>query len=543
MDRDVDLMEFYYPSKVLIENTPIEINCINDLGAQQNIVIEGTVGQGKSIFLRYLCVRELQLGVSIPLFIELRRLQDGDSISQQIHKTLVDLGFPDDSDVVQFVIAHLPTILLLDGFDETKPSRRTQIIDDIESLIKRNVKVRCIVTARPDSDIQRSSFFRVVKLCALSRTDLPLIIERLLPDPEMANKLMEGIRRHAGELMSLLITPLMATLLVITYKAEQRIPNHMSEFFDGIFSLLLSRHDSTKPGFARFRACTLSDREMRELFEVTCFVTKIRGKISLSVQEMYAAIKEGCLILQLQCEAQSFLEDVRKVTGLILEEGGRCYFVHKSVQEYYAAYFVSRRPEDWRKEFYGKIASKSNWRGWEQEISFLQEIDKYGFFKYFLIPQIQEVTKVSGFQDWLSGVGSNVFKRLLMEAEINFQMDEEIRVVSYVGADLRIKNWVWSRLFGIIVDGFFAIRGVKWWTLTETGRLKYIDNEYGEQLYRGVIAAKLLDVPECRGAVQELGMTSVKWLMKWYDDAVSYVRVVDSSRDLVSLLSSTPSKN
>src|SRR5207247_2226157 len=53
-EREVDLMKFYHPSKVLIGNICKEVDKLSDLECNGNVLIEGTVGQGKTIFLRYL---------------------------------------------------------------------------------------------------------------------------------------------------------------------------------------------------------------------------------------------------------------------------------------------------------------------------------------------------------------------------------------------------------------------------------------------------------------------------------------------------------
>lgn len=58
-EKAVDLSSFYYPSKIRVEKNRVTINRFSDFGYDGNILIEGTVGQGKSIFLRYLASVEL----------------------------------------------------------------------------------------------------------------------------------------------------------------------------------------------------------------------------------------------------------------------------------------------------------------------------------------------------------------------------------------------------------------------------------------------------------------------------------------------------
>ena len=55
IEKAVDLTSFYHPAKVVVGNQRKIVHQIADFGFDGNILIEGTVGQGKSIFLRYLC--------------------------------------------------------------------------------------------------------------------------------------------------------------------------------------------------------------------------------------------------------------------------------------------------------------------------------------------------------------------------------------------------------------------------------------------------------------------------------------------------------
>jgi len=75
IDKAVSLKRFYYPSSLTIDNKKTNINSISKIPTNGNIVIQGIVGQGKSIFLRYLSYQEINIGSRIPIFFELRRIE------------------------------------------------------------------------------------------------------------------------------------------------------------------------------------------------------------------------------------------------------------------------------------------------------------------------------------------------------------------------------------------------------------------------------------------------------------------------------------
>ena len=79
VEKEVSLFEFYYPSRVLLPGSPSAYapRLASELCVGSNLVIEGTAGQGKSIFLRYLYGRQafaLDTSKVLPVFIELRRV-------------------------------------------------------------------------------------------------------------------------------------------------------------------------------------------------------------------------------------------------------------------------------------------------------------------------------------------------------------------------------------------------------------------------------------------------------------------------------------
>lgn len=102
-DKPVDLFSFYCKTHVIFDDKRLELDNISDIDTVDNLLIEGIAGQGKSILLRYLCIKELDSGNSIPVFIELRRLTDKDNIEKLIYIKLRELGFNISEDVLIYL--------------------------------------------------------------------------------------------------------------------------------------------------------------------------------------------------------------------------------------------------------------------------------------------------------------------------------------------------------------------------------------------------------------------------------------------------------
>lgn len=102
MDKAVDLLTFYYPAKIQVGENRVAINQIADLGYEGNIVLEGRVGQGKSILLRYLAATDFCLNRRVPIFIELRNYRQGQTLEEMALLELKALGFEMTDEVFLF---------------------------------------------------------------------------------------------------------------------------------------------------------------------------------------------------------------------------------------------------------------------------------------------------------------------------------------------------------------------------------------------------------------------------------------------------------
>lgn len=402
IDREVNLMRFYYPSKLIIgtidpdrdnrfEET-IEtklIDQIDQIPGKSNAILQGTAGQGKSIFLRYLCSQELRRGSKIPIFFELRKIQKEKTLKHHLFEILDAWGFEINEELFDFFAGTGKFIFLLDGFDEIEPSLVKDIITELELISEKYANLQIIITSRPDSGIERSTFFRVYHLAPLTERDHEGILNKLLDgDDKQAQTILDALKDSSTEIKQLLTTPLLMTLLVISYKAEQKIPEQFSDFYEHLFQTLLSRHDKSKPGYIRPKKSSLNERKMQEFFEAFCFLASKKAITTMSYDEIHSLAEDAVKLSTIKCDANSFIEDVSKIACLVVKEGWNFHFIHKSVREYHAAIFIARRPDDFAKSFYNAML-QGKWDIWRQELFFLSQVDKYRFSKYFAIPHIE----------------------------------------------------------------------------------------------------------------------------------------------------------
>jgi len=393
LEKAVDLQQFYCDSHVYLNSDSAKRNSrqrkkiarISDFPDKANILVEGIAGQGKSIFLRYLCGQEIYRGEYIPVFAELRRIQEGQSFVDFLIKTLKTFHIDVDSEMLGELANSGKLLILLDAFDEVLEEEKSRVLMEIEDFAGEYEGARLIVTSRPGIGISSSPKFEVVRLSDLEGEEYIAVINMISEDSEKSEELIKKIKSNKGGIRDLLLTPLLVTLLVIQYKSFRELPEQLSDFYDSLFQTLLKRHDGVKPGYARKRKCKINDIQYRQVFEVFCLLSKNQTYRAFKHVDAYRIAVDSLGERKLKCDGDAFLSDIVSVTCLLVKDGEEYRFIHKSVQEYYSASCIKNMPDILIKSAYANLISDGIWK-FHQELMFLEEIDPYRYRKFGLLP-------------------------------------------------------------------------------------------------------------------------------------------------------------
>lgn len=391
IDKEVDIKKFYCPTRVAVKREEGEvtkiIRKIADFEYRGNIVVQGTAGQGKSIFMRYLTMSVLANEDAFPIFVELRQIKDVESLLALMIRSLADQGVELTGETLVSLSKSGRLKLFLDGFDEVPESRRQDLVADIESLAERSGgAMQIIVTSRPNSGIEYSSAFRIFSIAFLSWKAADYMIRKLMPG-EAALHLIAGVSE--SRVRHLLTTPLMVALMIVRYSAEQSIPKSAMAFYDNLFMILLCRHDNSKPGFIRNRKSRLGDAALYDFFCALSFISAQNSRLVFTELELLDAAQRAQEICRRQdVDSATVVSDITKITCLLVEEGGVYSFIHRSVCEFHAAQFIHRQEEKFKSKFYD-MCLRSEMYKWRGELNFLQKIDEASFCRYYWVPLLE----------------------------------------------------------------------------------------------------------------------------------------------------------
>ncbi len=510
-DSSIDLHEFYVPTRV--RNVSRRINSITDIDIE-NIVLEGTVGQGKSIFMRYLTYKEAKKGDRIPIFFELRKLEESQSLEEAISATISEWIPLFSKDKFSKLAESGDLVLFLDGFDEVRSDDLQALLNEIESWHKRYPKMQLVISSRPQSDIQKMSIFSVRELAPYTYPEQEALIDKLVTEIDTRSSLKNSIKESASEIKELLTTPLMVTLYVMIYRALSDPPKTQSEFYENIFSILSTRHDKTKPGYKREFNSQLGETALQEIFEEVCFISVKQNKLVFSYPELKGII-QSCLERQnIEVDASDVLLDFSKVVCLLPKDGLNYTFMHRSIQEYFYASFLLNRPESLRRKFYKKyLIDYSLFQKTQGIIRFLKDTDKYNYIKYCELPILEEFIKNFDISEYSSCFIKNMF---IKSSNENNRI--ELNLVS--GEELLLSNFYYPKQ----IDNIFCI--VR--DFISTGNFEHTswslcDNDREDLINSGFIQLKDIISEEDLNTLECLINEESRKLIRLYEDFKIYI--------------------
>lgn len=542
VEKEVSLFEFYYPSRVEFPDLPvIQINSYAEIPGSNRYIIQGTAGQGKSIFLRYLygtiCFQAEKIG-KVPIFIELRKLTASLTIRDHILLSLKQLGFEVAADNVDIFLSSDKLILLLDAFDEIDTQLLNSAIVEIEDICNRFPALPVTITSRPDSGIQNLALFRVAKLQPLAEGDLLPFLKRVCQDAAQATQVHETIQSVEGHgIENLLTTPLLVTLLVWLYRAQSTIPSTLTKFYEQLFDVMFYKHDQAKPGFKRLRYTNLDDEALKELFEGFCFQAKLLGIKSFDTNTFSDTCRKAVETVGIDVSSTGLRSELIKTACLLVEDGLEITYIHRSVSEFYAARFVKNSSDDFARSFYAQVADRNIMRDWLGELNFLHQIDSYRFAKYFLLDQANGALRMLDYVDGSDNVRSSEFYRR-GEGSVAMQYmwkDGKPIIQGLTGFDFPKEKCAWfaSRLMWSFLDSFLQVVGkgafLEQHALIPVGLQ---DGEFFDVTYSSVVGL----APSLRVETDQNLLNVVEYIKRERDEAMALVAREGGKRSLVLMM-------
>jgi len=392
-DSPINLFDFFQQPQLSYDNKKFCINHIDEIKKEVSIdtntvVFKGTVGQGKSIFLRSLAIHDFIENKRIPVFIELKNISKNKGLIRLI-KDYLNPWIGDDDEIFRLVLKSGKISIFLDAFDEVDLDLFKETYNSVDNLTKNYPDLKITITSRPETIILQHPNFYTISLRPYSYKEQKGLIEKIVDDVENQKKLIESIRSSSFEVRSVLTTPLMVILYIKQYTFGFSVPKHVSDFYKNIFDVVTFTHDKSKGIEKRKSFSNLSQDQLEKVFERFCFETFLVRKTVFDKSFFIELLKKSIrkIGISTDIDYMDLIDDYTRFACLILRDGADFTFIHKSIQEYYVASFITNLPEASAQDVINKKFIKQNFFKFMNTnyLDFLEVLKPYFYKKYYLL--------------------------------------------------------------------------------------------------------------------------------------------------------------
>lgn len=345
------------------------------LQISNNILIMGTGGIGKSMMMRYFFLNTANHGEYIPVLLELRKISSQSighiSILDLIYSCMNDFDIKLPREQFEYSLRLGKYVFLMDGFDEIKESQAAETAAAIQDFCAKYPKNPCIITSRPRRDTSPLETFTTLESLPLSKEQSVCLASKIWEADEKTTEFCQQLNNGLYEKhRDFAENPLLLSMMFLTFMRNNSIPNHLAEFYSKAYDALYSAHDSNDKGYYRreFRCKDLDETDFKLLLSHFCFQTYFKEDYEFSKKLILSYLQKSIQKLGLtNVNAADYLEDLRNVVCLIIEDGDIYRFSHRSFQTYFAACYTSNvlTDEQQKKLFASQLSGEEVF--WEKE--------------------------------------------------------------------------------------------------------------------------------------------------------------------------------
>lgn len=361
-DTPQSIEKFYEPIDLYNDTIELKNPSISNLvDLEKPIIITGTGGSGKSTFLKYLLLDTIQQTKSIPIFIELRDVeQEQMSLLEYITSSLQLKSVNLESNFLEQAFKNGNFIFFLDGFDELSHSYAGLIGNEIDHLTQDFSECTFIVTSRPGQDFISWSNFLELHTKPLTKEKAINLVSRLNFDKEVKANFIKELKSELYDShRSFFENPLLLSIMLITYRDSASIPSELHNFYALAFEALYYRHDASK-SFKRPTLTELPVNKGKDIMSAFSLITYLKSKTSFNKSELIEFLNSAMKLSDCECGINDLITDLLRAFCMLLKDGTVYEYTHRSFQEYFAACYLISASEQNQQKLIKQFSKKAD---------------------------------------------------------------------------------------------------------------------------------------------------------------------------------------
>lgn len=323
------------------------------------LFVLGKPGAGKTTFLKFTALQALRSDTfdkpHIPVFIRLREWADvGGSLLDFIVRVFDTNGYPEAKAFAERMLKQGRGLILLDGLDEVTGDR-TKAIQEIERFCNKYRKNRFVMSCRIAASDYVFESFADVEMADFDDEQIQSFSTKWFSkQPKKATTFWNKLNRPENKpIKELAGTPLLLTMLCLTFDEVQDFPKNRAELYKESIDALLKKWDSSRSIEREGIYKNLSLQHKEALLSRIAVQTFAQDQYFIHQDRMESLIQDFIRHLPdvdadlLHADAEAVLKTIEAQHGLFVERAHRIYsFSHLTFQEYFTArYIVDHRNE------------------------------------------------------------------------------------------------------------------------------------------------------------------------------------------------------
>ncbi len=373
---------------IIINNYPREF-----MSESRRLLITDTAGMGKSTLTKIMFLSAIDQQAGIPFYVELRRLSKNHTLLQEIREQLNSLTKEFSDDLMRRFFQSGGFIFFLDGYDEIPLSEKGAVTDDIKSFIEKAPDNFFILTSRFEQALSGFGDFLSMRICPLTKKEAFSLLQKYDSEGETAIRLIDKINSlPKGRITEFLTNPLLVSLLYIGFNYKPEIPLKIHLFYDQVFEAYFNTHDLSKDGhFIHEKKSGLDMADFSKVLRSIGFICLTKNRLDYERADFLGIIesagKLSCVTFK---SAEDLMYDLLHSVPLFCQDGVSYKWVHKSMQEYYAADYINRDSGAKKELILDRISVSPELNNYMNVLEFFSDLDYRMFSLKFVLPLLND---------------------------------------------------------------------------------------------------------------------------------------------------------